>query len=151
MPLLHVTLTPGAFDAGQKNRLAQGLTEAALAAESVPDEPLPRSRGLVLMQELAEGHFYSAGEPAGPLVRGVFAILQVSAGVLDAARKARLATEVQAAAQAAVAGFEDPRPVVTSLVIDEVPEGQWCQGGRIARLPDMTAVARFGHLLGKLG
>jgi hypothetical protein len=35
-------------------------------------------------------------------------------------------------------------------VIVEVPEGAWCQGGRIARLPDMAAVARFEYLAAAL-
>jgi phenylpyruvate tautomerase PptA (4-oxalocrotonate tautomerase family) len=78
MPLINVMLTPGAFDAAGRARLAQGFTAAALRAESIPDEPVPRSRALVLIQELAEGHFWSAGEPADQAVRGVFATLQVS-------------------------------------------------------------------------
>lgn len=148
MPLIHITLTPGAFDDAGRHRLAQGLTAAALKAESIPDEPGPKSRGLVLVQELAAGHFYSAGEPADGAVRGVFATLQVSAGVLDAARKAQLAADVQAAAEAAAP--DRSRPVMTSLVVAEVPEGQWCQSGRVMRLPEMASIARFGHLTGKL-
>jgi phenylpyruvate tautomerase PptA (4-oxalocrotonate tautomerase family) len=145
MPLFTVTLTPGAFDGPATARLARALTEAAFEAESIPDEPGPRARGIVLVQELAPGQCYSAGEPADALLRGVFATLQVSAGVLDAARKARLAAAVQAAAEAAAP--DRSRPVVTSLEIREVPEGQWAQNGRIARLPEMAATARFGHLV----
>lgn len=144
MPLLTVTITPGAFDPSAKARLARGLTEAAFEAESIPHEPGPRARGIVLIQELAPGQFYSAGEPADALLRGVFASLQVSAGVLDGARKARLAAAVQAAAEAAAP--DRSRPVITSLEIREVPEGSWAQNGRIARLPEITATARFGHL-----
>ena len=143
MPLINVLLTPGAFDAAGRDKLAQGLTIAAFRAESIPDEPVPQSRALVLFQELAEGHFYSSGQRADNLVRGVFATLQVSAGVLDAARKAQLAADVQAAAEAATA--DRSRPIVTSLVVTEVPEGQWCQSGRVMRLPEMTSIARFGH------
>lgn len=150
MPLLTVLLTPGAFDAEGRDRLARGLTRAAFDAESIPDLPIPQSRGLVLMQELPAGHFYSAGQPADHAVRGVFATMQLSAGVLDAARKARLASAVQRAAEeAATPG--DKRPVTTSVVIHEVPEGQWCQNGRVMRLPDVTAIARFGHLVDALG
>lgn len=148
MPLFTVLLTPGGFDAAAQARLARGLTDAAFRAESVPDEPGPRARGLVLMQELAPGQFYSDGAPADALMRGVFATLQVSAGVLDGARRAQLAADVQAAAEAAAP--DRTRRVVTSLHIDEIPEGQWCQNGRIARLPEITAVARFGHLLDRL-
>lgn len=144
MPLLTVTLTPGAFDVAARATLARALTEAVFKAESVPHEPGPRLRGLVLLQELPHGHFYAAGEPADTLLRGVFARLEVSAGVLDGARKAQLAADVQAAAEASAP--DRSRPVVSSIVIDEVPEGQWGQSGRIMRLPEMTAIARFGHL-----
>jgi phenylpyruvate tautomerase PptA (4-oxalocrotonate tautomerase family) len=143
MPLINLTLTPGAFDAEAKTRLAEAVTEAALRAESVADLPGPRARGLVLMQELPPGHFFSAGMPADRLIRGVFATWQVSAGVLDAARKAQFARDLQSAAEAASDG---DRPVVTSAVIQEVPEGQWAQNGTICRLPEIAAIAQFRHL-----
>jgi len=144
MPLINVTLTPGAFDAAGRDKLARGLTEASYRAESIPDEPLPRSRSLVLIRELSPGHFYSAGQPADQLARGVFATWEVSTGVLDAARKERLAIDVQAAAEAAAP--DQSRPVITSLIIVEVPEGQWCQKGHIMRLPEMAAISHFTHL-----
>jgi phenylpyruvate tautomerase PptA (4-oxalocrotonate tautomerase family) len=144
MPLLNVVLTPGAFDSAARDRLARGLTAAAFKAESIPDHPEARARGLVLMNELPTGHFYMAGEVSDQRVRGVFATLTVTAGVLDAARKAGLAADIQAAAEAAAA--DSSRPVVTSLIVNEVPEGQWLQNGRVARLPEITKIARFTHL-----
>ncbi|UGT61904.1 tautomerase family protein [Nocardia asteroides] len=145
MPLLRVTLTPGAFDDAQKARLAAALTDASCRAESLPDDPGSRMGSLVLVEELAPGSFYSAGHPADAAVAGVFIDWQVSAGVLDGARKARFAAELQAAAKAARDG-DDGRLVVTSCVIHEVPEGQWAQNGAIRRLPEITARARFEHL-----
>jgi phenylpyruvate tautomerase PptA (4-oxalocrotonate tautomerase family) len=145
MPLLRVTLTPGAFDDAQKQRLATALTEAACRAESVPDEPQSRMRALVLVEELMPGSFYSGGQQAEAAVAGVFVDWQVSTGVLDGARKARFAHEMQEAAVAARIG-DDDRMVVTSCVIHEVPEGQWAQNGSIRRLPEMVSLARFEHL-----
>lgn len=150
MPLMHVMLTAGAYDTAGKDRLAAALTEAACAAESVPDRPQSRARALVLIQELAPGHAYSASQPADGRLRGVFVRWAVSTGVLDGARKARFAEALQAAAEAAGAPG-DARPVVTSCIVEEVPEGQWAQVGRIARLPDVTAVAGFEHLVGAPG
>jgi phenylpyruvate tautomerase PptA (4-oxalocrotonate tautomerase family) len=80
------------------------------------------------------------------MVRGVFITLHVSAGVLDARRKAELAAAIQKAAEEN-APDRDP-PVVTTAVIVEVPEGQWAQRGRIARLPDVVGIAEFEHLAG---
>lgn len=145
MPLLRVALTPGAFDDAQKARLATALTDAACRAESVPDDPGSRMRALVLFEELAPGSFYSAGQQAEALVAGVFIDWQVSAGVLDGARKARFARELQDAA-AEVREGEDGRMVITSCVIHEVPEGQWAQNGAIRRLPEIASIAGFEHL-----
>jgi phenylpyruvate tautomerase PptA (4-oxalocrotonate tautomerase family) len=146
MPLLNVTLTPGVFDAAAKQKLAKALTEAAFAAESVPDLPHARARGLVLLHELPAGHFYSNGEPAEGRFGGVFINFQVSAGVLDGARKARFARALQDAVTTAL-GEKSGYPVVTSAVIDEVAEGQWAQNGKIARLPEVVATSKFEHLV----
>lgn len=149
MPLIHVTLTPGAFDPEEKDRFAAALTEAAIAAESVADDPAARARAIVMIDELPAGGFYSAGVPAQQWIRGAFARWSLSTGIVDAARKQRFAVALQAAAQGAVKA-DDGRPVVTSCIVDEVPEGQWAQTGRIVRLPDVTAVARFEHLASAL-
>ena len=146
MPLMRVTLTPGAFDDAQKERLAIALTEAGCRAESVPDLPQSRMRALVLFQELPAGSFYSAGAQADAAVAGVFIDWQVSAGVLDGARKERLAREIHDAAKSATEGGSD-RMVVTSCVIHEVPEGQWAQNGAIRRLPETVALVGFDHLV----
>ncbi|OBF93792.1 hypothetical protein A5791_12290 [Mycobacterium sp. 852002-51163_SCH5372311] len=146
MPLMRVTLTPGAFDDAQKERLAIALTEAGCRAESVPDLPQSRMRALVLFQELAPGSFYSAGAQADTAVAGVFIDWQVSTGVLDGARKERFARELHDAAKSAVDGDSD-RLVVTSCVIHEVPEGQWAQNGAIRRLPETVALVGFDHLV----
>ncbi|WP_156660920.1 hypothetical protein [Mycobacterium sp. 852002-51163_SCH5372311] len=143
---MRVTLTPGAFDDAQKERLAIALTEAGCRAESVPDLPQSRMRALVLFQELAPGSFYSAGAQADTAVAGVFIDWQVSTGVLDGARKERFARELHDAAKSAVDGDSD-RLVVTSCVIHEVPEGQWAQNGAIRRLPETVALVGFDHLV----
>lgn len=145
MPLMHVTLTPGAFDDAGKQRLVTGLTEAACRAESVPDQPQHRMRALVLLRELSPGSFYSAGTSADAAVAGVFIDWQVSTGVLDGARKAQFAGELQQVAASAAQGNGD-KMVVTSCVIHEVPEGQWAQNGAIRRLPDIVPLAGFEHL-----
>jgi phenylpyruvate tautomerase PptA (4-oxalocrotonate tautomerase family) len=145
MPSMFVTLTPGSYDAQAQDRLAALLTEAAASAESLPNRPAPRARALVCMQELPAGRFYSAGVPADRSLCGVFITLYVTAGVLDARRKAELAAGIQAAAEkCAPAG----RTVITSAVIVEVAEGQWAQRGRIVRLPEAVGLAEFEHLAG---
>lgn len=145
MPMITARLTPGAFDAAAKAALARGLTAAACKAEGMADTPKAWSQALVMFQELASGTFFVAAEPAERRVRGVFVTYELSAGIIDAARKAAFAAEVQAAAETAAAPG-DGRRVVTSAVIQEVPEGQWAQMGSIWRLPEIAAAAQFAHL-----
>ncbi|QOZ32803.1 hypothetical protein [Bradyrhizobium sp. CCBAU 53421] len=146
MPVLYVTLTPGAFNAEAKQKLVKALTEAAFVAESVPDLPASRARGLVLLQELPAGQFYSNGEPVDGQIGGVFINYQVPAGVLDGSRKARFARALQESVDVAL-GSESNCPVITSAVIHEVTEGQWAQNGKILRLPDNVAITKFEHLV----
>ncbi len=146
MPLLYVTLTPGVFNAAAKAKLVEALTEAAFVAESVPDLPASRVRGLVLLQELPAGQFYSNSEPADGKLGGVFINYQLPAGVLDGARKAKFARDLAAAVDLAL-GQDRAYPVFTSAVIQEVTEGQWAQNGKILRLPDNVSITKFEHLV----
>ena len=146
MPLLYVTLTPGVFNAAAKQKLDKALTEAAFVAESVPDLPASRARGLVLLQELPAGQFYSNSEPADGKLGGVFINYQLPAGVLDGARKTKFAKALHEAVDGAL-GKDKSCPVFTSCVIHEVTEGQWAQNGKILRLPDNVAITKFEHLV----
>ena len=80
-----------------------------------------------------------------PRSAGAFIDWQVSTGVLDGARKARFANELQEVV-ASAAHSDGDKMVVTSCVIHEVPEGQWAQNGAIRRLPDIAPLAGFEHL-----
>ena len=146
MPLLYVTLTPGVFNAAAKQKLVKALTEAAFVAESVPDLPASRARGMVLLQELPAGQFYSNSEPADGKLGGVFINYQLPAGVLDGARKTKFAQALHQAVDAAL-GKNKSHPVFTSAVIHEVTEGQWAQNGKILRLPENVAITKFEHLV----
>jgi phenylpyruvate tautomerase PptA (4-oxalocrotonate tautomerase family) len=147
MPLMYVTLTPGVFDAAAKQKLVKALTEAAFVAESVPDLPASRARGLVLLQELPAGQFYSNSEPADGRLGGVFINYQLAAGILDGARKTKFARALHEAVDMAL-GKDKSYPVFTSCVIHEVTEGQWAQNGKILRLPENVAITKFEHLVG---
>jgi phenylpyruvate tautomerase PptA (4-oxalocrotonate tautomerase family) len=146
MPLLYVTLTPGVFNAAAKQKLVKALTEAAFVAESVPDLPASRARGLVLLQELPAGQFYSNSEPTDGRLGGVFINYQLPAGVFDGARKAKFAKALHEAVDEAL-GKDKTYPVFTSAVIQEITEGQWAQNGKILRLPDNVAITKFEHLV----
>jgi phenylpyruvate tautomerase PptA (4-oxalocrotonate tautomerase family) len=139
MPLISVRATPGAFNADSKARLVQAITDAACAAESMPDSH--RRRTIVLWEDLSE--VFLGGEPAEPLARILLITFTASDGVLDPVRREQFSRTVHAAAQAEPA---DDRPVTTSIVFQDVPEGRWGRDGTVIRLPEMAALAGFEHL-----
>lgn len=145
MPLNHVTLTPDAVDADGRAALIEAITLAAGRAEGVPDTPEGRRRSVVVVHDQPPGAVLFGGEPLERQIRAVFVDFTCSAGVLDAARKERFAAELQAAALATTRPG-DARPITTSVVFHEVPEGQWGRDGSIRRLPYMAHVAGFRHL-----
>lgn len=145
MPLIHVTLTPNAFDAAGCSAFVRRISDAALRAESVPDTPEGRRRCIVILHEQPPGTVFWGGEAHDGTLRAAFLDFTCSRGVLDGARKDRFAAELREAALAS-ATPEDSRPVFTSVVFHEIAEGDWGRDGTIHRLPQMAAIAGFEHL-----
>lgn len=146
MPFTRIALSPGAFDADRLQGFVTAVTDAAMRAESVPEgDAALRRRSIVMLDEKAPGTLLWGAELLDEQIRGVFADFYGSAGVLDAARKARFTAEFHAAAQSATAA-DDQRLIVSSVIFHEVPEGNWGRSGVIARVPDMAHSAGFTHL-----
>jgi phenylpyruvate tautomerase PptA (4-oxalocrotonate tautomerase family) len=139
MPLISVRATPGAFTADSKARLVQAITDAGCAAESMPASH--RRRTIVLWEDLSE--VFLGGEPAEPLARVLLLTFTASDGVLDPIRREQFSKTVHEVAQAEPA---DDRPITTSIVFVDVPEGRWGRDGTVVRLPEMAALAGFEHL-----
>jgi phenylpyruvate tautomerase PptA (4-oxalocrotonate tautomerase family) len=145
MPLNHVTLSPGAVDDDGRRALVKALTHAAARAESVPETPEGLRRSIVVVHDQEPGSILFGAGPLDSQVRAVFVDFVCSAGVLDAARKDRFAAELQAAAEATTRP-DDRRPMYTSVIFHEIPEGDWGREGAIRRLPEMARAAGFAHL-----
>ncbi|WP_395702191.1 4-oxalocrotonate tautomerase family protein [Aquabacterium sp.] len=41
---------------------------------------------------------------------------------------------------------QDPRPLLSSVILDEVPDGHWGANGQLWRLADFARAAGFRHL-----
>ena len=145
MPLLRVSVTPGAFGDAQRQALVERLTDAACRAESVPDEPSARARAVLIWEELAPGTLYWGAAVADELVIGVFVTYRVSDGVLDPVRRQGFSQAVDTAVAEVVAPA-DRRTTFTSVIFDEVAEGRWGRDGAVRRLPEMALAAGFEHL-----
>jgi hypothetical protein len=141
MPLITIRTTPGAFTADSKADIIRTLTETSIELESLPNTVKARRRCVVAWEDQAE--VYLGGEPAGPLARILALTFVTSDGVLDPVRRERFAAAVQAVAEKQPA---DGRPVLTSVLYYDVPEGRWARNGTVTRLPQIAAAAGFTHL-----
>jgi phenylpyruvate tautomerase PptA (4-oxalocrotonate tautomerase family) len=145
MPLLRLSVTPGAFDGPGRDAFARAVTDAACTAEELPPDPVARLRAVVLWHQLEPGEVRWGGEVLDDGVRAVFADYVVGDGVLDPVRRARFAADLHRAAELHAAR-DDARHTFTSVVFTDVPEGRWGRDGLLLRLPAMAHAAGFLHL-----
>lgn len=111
----------------------------------MPDEPLARFMCWVLVDEVAAGGWTCGGADATAQYLPCMARVLLPAGVLDDASRSLYATRMHDAfAQAMPA--DDRRRLMTSVVLDEVPDGAWGVGGQIWTLPDFARTAGYAHL-----
>jgi len=141
MPLITIRATPGAFTADSRTDIVQSLTATSIELESLPDTVTARRKCIVIWEDLTE--VYLGGEPAEPLARLLMLTFVTSDSVLDPVRRERFSAAVQAVAEKQPA---DERPVITSVLFYDVPEGRWGRNGTVARLPQIAAAAGFTHL-----
>lgn len=148
MPIVHLRIPEGVFDADAKRRLGEGVTKAAADAERIPDDPNRRKATWVLIDEVRSGHWFAAGSTeAASEFLPVVATVHPPEGVLDLEKRQELAAAFDKAVKEAVPA-DETRPVLTSCVIADVPDGHYGVTGRIFTLPDFTAMAGFEHLQG---
>lgn len=148
MPIVHVKVPEGVFDADAKQRLGEGVTKAAADAERVPDDENHRMSTWVLIDEVRSGSWFAAGsaEAASRFIPAV-ATMHPPHGVLDPAKRQEFAAAFDKAVKQAVP-TGDERPVLTSCVISDVPEGHYGVMGRIFALSDFIAMGGYEHLQG---
>lgn len=145
MPNILVKIPHGAFPGESRATLVRQINEAAAAAEQMSDEPRARFMCWVLVDEVPPGGWTCGGADATAQYLPCMARVLLPAGVLDDASRGLYAARMHDAfAQAMPAG--DTRRLMTSVVLDEVPDGTWGVSGEIWRLPDFARTAGFAHL-----
>lgn len=145
MPNIIIHAPEGVFDAAARAGLARSVTDVARTVEQGGDDPAQTALTWVLIDEFKPGAFFAGG--ADPLERviPVVVFFHYPAGVLDEAARGeavRLLHEVVSAAKPA----GDPRPIGTSVILTEVPDGGWGGNGALLRLPDLARAAGYKHL-----
>jgi 4-oxalocrotonate tautomerase family enzyme len=138
LPILHVYVTEGLLDDGQKKRLFEGLTKAVLRGEAAPDNAKTRSVTWVFLHEMKKGTWAVGGVVSDSL--RFLVEIEIPQGALNDRRRQRMAAGV-GQVLTDIAGRE--LPMVDSMVkIQEVIDGDWSAGGKVLRLRDIAAFVR---------
>jgi phenylpyruvate tautomerase PptA (4-oxalocrotonate tautomerase family) len=145
MPTIIVKAPAGAFDAEARGRLAKALTAVAKTVEQGGDDPRHALVTWVLFDNFEPGRLYAGGADVQDRMIPVVVHFHYPAGVLDAAARTDAVRLVQEALAEAKAE-DDGRPVMSSIIMAEVPDGAWGANGMLWWLPDFARVAGFKHL-----
>ncbi|MGE2815054.1 tautomerase family protein [Mycobacterium heidelbergense] len=137
MPMLDVYIPDGALPAHVENALLATLTDVLLEHEGA-DPANPAARDLAKVWLHRPAAVLHAGErPAMPHYR---VIASVPEGQFDDDRRASMVAAVTAAILDAEDGRYDRDPLRIWVFANEIPDGTWGGGGRIARLADIAGI-----------
>ncbi|MBN8757930.1 MULTISPECIES: tautomerase family protein [Variovorax] len=145
MPNILVKIPQGAFPGESRATLVRKINEAAAAVEQMPDEPRALFMCWVLVDEVMAGGWTCGGADATAQYLPCMARVLLPAGVLDDASRSLYAARMHAAFAEAMPA-NDRRRLMTSVVLDEVPDGAWGVSGEIWTLPDFARSAGYAHL-----
>lgn len=145
MPNIIVKVPEGIFDAASRERLAKGITAAAKTAENIGDDPRHEFTTWVVIEELKAGYFFAGGNDPVAQVLPAIVLFLAPAGVLSEDRRAEAVRLIHAAVVAAKPE-NDPRKVLTSIIVSDVLDGTWGGSGGVWRLPDFAKAAGYKHL-----
>jgi phenylpyruvate tautomerase PptA (4-oxalocrotonate tautomerase family) len=145
MPNVLIKLPQAAFSVDQRKALAVTINEAAAAAEQMPQDLKKRFVNWITIDEVAHGMFTCGGADVTGMVLPCIAMIYLPTGVLDGASRASYIDAIHAAF-AALMPADDRRQLATSVILHEIPEGQWGANGQLWRLPDFAKAAGYAHL-----
>lgn len=145
MPNIVVKIPEGVFDADGRAQIASGLTAAAKAVEQFGDTPAQEFLTWVVIEEVKAGFFFAGGIDPVKNVIPVMVMFSPPAGVIDLQGRQQLVGMIQEAVASAKAQ-SDSRPVMTSVMITEIPDGHWGARGALWHLPDLARAAGYKHL-----
>ncbi|NBF05948.1 tautomerase [Pseudomonas sp. Fl5BN2] len=145
MPNILIKVPQGIFDARQREQVMHEVTQVALAVEQIGADPRQRALCWVLLEELAPGYWTCGGVDASARLAPCMVQVKVPVGVLDAARRRDYVQALHQALERCRAGA-DSRPLMTSILLEEVPDGTWGANGALWHLADFTRAAGYGHL-----
>jgi phenylpyruvate tautomerase PptA (4-oxalocrotonate tautomerase family) len=133
MPLIELSLPPGALAPDARDALVADLTSLVLAYQQMPDNEITRSIAWAYVDERA---LYVGGRPArSPHVRVKVTVPQFA---LDHELKEHLVDALTARVVEALGPAGDKRHVW--VLLDEVTDGNWGGAGRVYHFRDIAAL-----------
>jgi phenylpyruvate tautomerase PptA (4-oxalocrotonate tautomerase family) len=139
MPLIELSLPPGALAPETRDALVADLTGLVLAYQRMPDNEITRAISWAYVDERA---LYVGGRPAGePHVRVKVTVPQFA---LDHEIKEHLVDALTARVVQALGPAGDKHRVW--VLIDEVTDGNWGGAGRVYHFRDISALVN-GRLM----
>lgn len=145
MPNILIKVPHGVFPSAQLRKLTQTITEVASVTEQIPAEMKKRFLCWITVDEVSQGMFTCGGMDTTQHVIPCIAMVYLPAGVLDGASRAQYVNTVHAAFASALSA-DDKRQIATSVILHEIPDGQWGANGSIWQLPDFAKAAGYAHL-----
>ena len=137
MPMIDLTIPPGALDPAARSWLVDELLSALLRWERAPDNERSRSLAWAFVNEADA--VTVAGDRRAPTLPRYRVGVRTPAGALDDERRSGLVGDVTELVLRAEGSLNTPENADRVWVIlDEVTEGGWGAGGRIWRLADMA-------------
>ena len=144
MPQITIKLPAPIIDPDLRRRLAQGVTDVAVAVESIPDRPETRFFCWVIVEAVEPGTWTCGGLQPDHVVP-CYATVLVPEGVLTPDLRRRYVEQLDKAIRCSL-GKEFAQRVATSIVIQDVADGTWGANGAVMNLTDFVAKVGFEHL-----
>ena len=131
MPNIVVRIPAGVLDQKARAALVAAINEGAAECERIPPDPARRALCWVMIEEIAAGDLTCGGLDPLQAVLPVMMTVNVPAGVLDDASRARYTTLMHEAVVTVLP--HEKRRIATSCIINDVADGTWGANGSIWR------------------
>jgi phenylpyruvate tautomerase PptA (4-oxalocrotonate tautomerase family) len=147
MPLIRIHHPANRFDAEQKQRLAERLTQLLLQIEGGHDTPAGRTLAYVVFVDVAKDQWFVGGRSDSTFQVGDERIL-VEVTVPEASTsqhyKSRIHAEINAALADVLAWLPERAQMNAWVIVNEVAEGHWGANGATYGLAQIVAYAGAG-------
>ena len=145
MPNILIKVPQGSFTREQRALLCEEMTKVALSVEQIGNDPRQRSLCWTLVEEVPSGAWTCGGVDVSAHAIPCIVQVKVPAGVLNETMKGEYVQRLHQAVSRSRAP-QDPRIIMTSIILDEVNDGAWGANGAIWHLPDFIQAAGYRHL-----